>query len=84
MHSQVPRVDRTARGDRTRDGRRAVADYRDFDGRIRPIQASGQSVTQATQNLRSRLQNRTLAGRHGELTMMTRYVNDGRISAFAP
>jgi hypothetical protein len=52
---------------------RAVADYRDFDGRIRRVEASGRSVTQATQNLRSRLQNRTLAGRHGELTMMTRF-----------
>lgn len=52
---------------------KAVADYRDFDGVVRRVEASGRSVTQATQNLRSKLQNRTLAGRHGELTMMTRF-----------
>lgn len=39
----------------------------------RQVQASGKSVTQATQNLRSKLQNRTLAGRHGDLTAMTRF-----------
>jgi len=52
---------------------RAVADYRDFDGRVRRVEASGRSVTQATQNLRQRLQNRTMAGRHGDLTTMSRF-----------
>lgn len=47
---------------------RAVADYRDFDGRVRRVQANGRTATQATQNLRRRLQNRTMAGRHGDLT----------------
>jgi integrase len=53
---------------------RAVADYRDFDGVVRRVEASGKSVTAATQNLRQKLQNRTLAGRHGELTGMTRFA----------
>lgn len=52
---------------------KAVADYRDFDGVVRRVEASGRSVTQATQNLGAKLQNRTLAGQHGELTMMTRF-----------
>jgi integrase len=52
---------------------KAVAQYRDFDGVTRQVQASGKSVTQATQNLRTKLQNRTLAGRHGDLTAMTRF-----------
>ncbi len=52
---------------------KAVADYHDFDGVVRRVQASGRSVTQATQNLRAKLQNRTLARRHGDLTMMTRF-----------
>jgi integrase len=52
---------------------RAVADYRDFDGVVRRVGASGKSITQATQNLRQKLQNRTMAGRHGELTGMTRF-----------
>jgi integrase len=52
---------------------KAVADYRDFDGVVRRVETGGRSATQATQNLRAKLQNRTLAGRHGELTMMTRF-----------
>ena len=52
---------------------RAVADYRDFDGVVRRVEASGRSVTQATQNLRHKLQNRSLAGRHGDLTTMSRF-----------
>lgn len=52
---------------------RAVADYRDFDGVVRRVEASGRSATSATQNLRRKLQNRTAAGRHGELTAMTRF-----------
>lgn len=41
---------------------KAVADYRDFNGVVRRVGASGRSVTQATQNLRQKLQHRTLAG----------------------
>lgn len=52
---------------------KAVADYRDLDGVVRRVEASGKSVTQATQNLRQKLQNRTLAGRHGDLTTMSRF-----------
>lgn len=54
---------------------KAVAQYRDFDGVTRQVQASGKSATQATQNLRQKLQNRTLAGRHGDLTAMTRFAD---------
>jgi integrase len=54
---------------------RAMADYRDFDGVVRRVEASGRSITQATQNLRQKLQNRTLAGRHGELTAMSRFAD---------
>ena len=53
---------------------RAIAKYRDFDGRVRRVEASGRSATQATQNLRGRLQARTRAGGHGGLTMMTRFA----------
>ena len=33
-----------------------MADYRDFDRVVRRIEASGGSITQATQNLRQKLQ----------------------------
>jgi len=52
---------------------RAIAKYRDFDGQVRLVESSGKSATAATQNLRQKLQYRTLAGRHGELTAMTRF-----------
>ena len=55
------------------DRLRAVADYRDFDGVVRRVEASGRTATQATQNLRQKLQNRTRPGRHGELTAMSRF-----------
>jgi len=51
---------------------RAVVNYRDFDGITRRVEASGRTATAATQNLRMSLQNRSLAGRHGELTSMSR------------
>jgi integrase len=54
---------------------KAVAQYRDFDGVTRQVQASGRSPTAATQNLRQKLQNRTQAGRHGDLTAMTRFAD---------
>lgn len=52
---------------------RAVVNYRDFDGITRRVEASGRTATAATQNLRTALQNRSLAGRHGELTAMSRF-----------
>lgn len=52
---------------------RALAKYRDFDGVVRLVEASGKTATAATQNLRRRLQNRTAAGRYGDLTAMTRF-----------
>lgn len=54
---------------------RARAYYRDFDGRTRLVEASGRTATQAGQNLRSKLQNRTLAGRDGDLTGMSRFAD---------
>jgi hypothetical protein len=52
---------------------RAMADYRDFDGHIRRVEASGSSATAATQNLRRRLQKRSQEGRGGEVTGLTRF-----------
>ena len=52
---------------------RALARYRDFDGVTRLVQASGRTATQASQKLRMQLQSRALAGRHGELTGMTKF-----------
>jgi integrase len=52
---------------------RAIAKYRDFDGVVRLVEASGKSATQATQSLRQKLQNRAGAGRQGELTAVTRF-----------
>src|SRR5680860_316896 len=52
---------------------RARAYYRDFDGVTRLVESSGRTPTMATNNLRQKLQNRTLAGRHGDLTTMTRF-----------
>lgn len=54
---------------------RAVVNYRDFDGVTRRVETCGRTVTQATQNLRTKLQNRTAAGRHGELTAMSRFTD---------
>jgi hypothetical protein len=54
---------------------RARAYYRDFDGLTRLVEASGRSASQASQNVRAKLQNRTMAGRHGELTAMTRFAD---------
>src|SRR3954454_5249121 len=52
---------------------RAVANYRDFDGITRRVEATGRTATAARQNLRMALQSRNLAGRHGELTAMGRF-----------
>jgi len=54
---------------------RALARYRDFDGVTRLVQASGRTGTQASQALRMQLQGRALAGRHGELTGMTKFCD---------
>ena len=52
---------------------RAIAKYRDYDGVVRLVEASGKSATQASQSLRQKLQNRAGAGRQGELTAVTRF-----------
>ncbi|SDR75765.1 Site-specific recombinase XerD [Nocardioides scoriae] len=52
---------------------RARAYYRDFDGVTRLVEASGRTSTQASQTLRAKLQNRSQAGRRGELTSMSRF-----------
>ncbi len=54
---------------------RAVAKYRGFDGRTRQVEASGKSRTAAEQSLRRVLQSRSLAGRQGDLTGMTRFAD---------
>lgn len=54
---------------------RALARYRDFNGVTRLVQASGRTATQASQKLRMQLQNRARAGRHGELTGMTKFCD---------
>jgi integrase len=54
---------------------RARAYYRDFDGVTRLVEASGRTATQASQNLRTKLQNRAMAGRKGDLTAMSRFSN---------
>lgn len=52
---------------------RAIAKYRDFDGRTRRVEAYGRSQTAAANNLRQRLRDRTTFGRRGELTAMHRF-----------
>lgn len=52
---------------------RARAYFRDFDGVTRLAEASGRTPMMATNNLRQKLQNRILAGRHGGLTAMSRF-----------
>ena len=52
---------------------RAMANYRDFDGVTRVVEASGRTATQASQNLRMRLQSRTRAGGYGEFTGISRF-----------
>jgi integrase len=54
---------------------RARAYYRDFDGVTRLVEASGRTATQASQNLRTKLQNRAMAGRKGDLTAMSRFAD---------
>lgn len=54
---------------------RARAKYRDFDGRTRLVEASGRSASAATNALRAKLQNRTNAGRAGELAALSRFAD---------
>lgn len=58
---------------------KAVTQYRDFDGVTRQVQASGKSATAATQALRQKLQNRSAAGRRGDLTSMTRFSSAANV-----
>lgn len=52
---------------------RARAKFRDFDGVTRLVEASGRTATQASQNLRTKLQMRTSAGRDSELAAASRF-----------
>ena len=52
---------------------RAVAQYRDFDGRTRQVERSGKSKTAAVNALRQALTDRSEAGRQGDLTLMSRF-----------
>ncbi|WP_370615142.1 tyrosine-type recombinase/integrase [Mumia sp. Pv 4-285] len=52
----------------------AVTDFRDFDGHIRRMQATGATATQARQNLRTRLQERSSTATRGDLTGMTKFA----------
>lgn len=70
-------IDLDARGKPSRV--RAIANYRDFDGITRRVEASGRTATLATQNLRMRLQGRAAAGRHGELTAMSRFAEAAEV-----
>jgi hypothetical protein len=74
---------------------RAVADYRDFDGRTRRVEAHGRTPMDATNRLRQKLKERSDKSRGGELTGLHRFseaaelwfskfaamVDDGRRSA---
>ena len=54
------------------DRHRAIAQYRDFDGRTRQVEAFGKTQTGAENALRKRLKDRSETGRRGELTAMHR------------
>lgn len=54
------------------DRHRALAQYRDFDGRTRQVEAFGKTQTGAENALRKRLKDRSETGRRGELTAMHR------------
>lgn len=53
---------------------KALAQFRDFDGQTRQVQASGKTATAATQNLRRKLQTRAQIGSHGELSGLTTFA----------
>jgi integrase len=52
---------------------KAVAQYRDHDGRTRQVATYGKSASAAQQNLRQKLTERSAASRKGELTAMHRF-----------
>src|SRR4051794_36666102 len=52
---------------------RAVAYYRDFDGKTRQVEAYGRSATAAANNLQTKLKERSQLARSGTLTSMTRF-----------
>jgi integrase len=52
---------------------RAMATYRDFDGRSRQVEASGRSRTAAENRLRQRLRDRSEKGSGGDLTATHRF-----------
>ena len=63
-------------------GFRRRAYYRDFDGVTRRVEASGRTATMATTGPTQRLQNRTLAVDHGDLTAMSRFSRRGELWLF--
>jgi integrase len=52
---------------------RALATYRDFDGRSRQVEAYGRTPTAAANRLRQKLKERSERGRAGELTALHRF-----------
>ncbi|GAA3597913.1 helix-turn-helix domain-containing protein [Kribbella ginsengisoli] len=52
---------------------RSVASYRDFDGRVRQVEAYGRTKTQAEADLQEKLKNRRKASQGTELTAMDRF-----------
>jgi integrase len=52
---------------------RAVAQYRDHDGRTRQVAAYGKTASAAQQNLRQKLKERSATSRKGELTSLHRF-----------
>jgi integrase len=58
---------------------RAVANFRDFDGKTRPVEAGGRTKTAAEQKLRRRLQTRSNAGGSGELTALTKFSDASQL-----
>ncbi|WP_425432596.1 phage integrase central domain-containing protein [Jiangella alba] len=53
---------------------RAIAQFRDFDGHTRPVEAHAKTPTAAANALRQRLSERSKAGRTGELTALHRFA----------
>lgn len=69
IRTYVDHVNEKGKADRFR----AVAQYRDFDGHTRQVEAYGRSATAAENALRKRLKDRSETGRRGELTAMHRF-----------
>jgi integrase len=53
---------------------RALATYRDFDGRSRQVEAYGRTRTAAENKLRQKLKERSQKGRTGDLTALHRFL----------